>query len=151
MKASIVRRFAALALATVMVVDCLPAAATVADAEVEGLQMPAWLIRAGKREPLAIGTQLRTGDLINTGTGSRALLRMGDGSTVKLGENAKFSLDSMAQERGRGQSAVYGIDRGRGRCVPVHHIVVLQVPGQARGRRAFRNRDRRRSGHRSMG
>jgi hypothetical protein len=81
-----------------MVSDCLPAAAAVADAEVEGLQMPGWLIRAGKREPLAIGTQLRNGDLINTGAGSRALLRMGDGSTVKLGENTKFSLDGMAQK-----------------------------------------------------
>ena len=98
MKASIVRRFVALAFATVTVADCLSAAAAVPDAAVEGLQMPAWLIRGGKREPLAIGAQLRNGDQINTGTGSRALLRMGDGSTVKLGENAKFSLDGMAQK-----------------------------------------------------
>jgi hypothetical protein len=103
-KASIVRRLAALAFATVMVADYLPATAAVPDAEVEGLQMPAWLIRGGKREPLAIGTQLRNGDQINTGTGSRALLRMGDGSTVKLGENARFSLDGMAQKAEGGTS-----------------------------------------------
>ena len=110
-KASIVRRIAALALASLIVMDCLPAVAAVADAEVEGLQMPAWLIRAGKREPLAIGAQLRNGDLINTGTGSRALLRMGDGSTVKLGENAKFSLDGMAQ-KGDGANRLFTASMG---------------------------------------
>jgi hypothetical protein len=66
--------------------------------------MPAWLIRGGKREPLAIGAQLRNGDQINTGTGSRALLRMRDGGTVKLGENARFSLDGMAQKADGGTS-----------------------------------------------
>ena len=98
MKASFFRWFAALSLVSAAAVACLPTAAAVPDAEVEGLQMPAWLVRGGKREPLAIGTWLRNGDQINTGAASRALLRMGDGSTVKLGENAKFSLDGMSQK-----------------------------------------------------
>jgi hypothetical protein len=37
---------------------------------------------------------LRNGDQIETGAGSRALLRLGDGSMVKLGENARFALDA---------------------------------------------------------
>jgi hypothetical protein len=75
------------------------AAAAVPDAEVEGLQMPAWLTRDSKRLPLALGTQLRSGDEIATGAGSRALLRLADGSTVKLGENARFTLNGLAQRR----------------------------------------------------
>lgn len=69
-------------------------------AEVEGLQMPAWVVREGKRIPLAVGTQLRDRDEVLTGAGSRALLRMGDGSTVKLGESARFRLDDMRQQAG---------------------------------------------------
>ena len=62
-------------------------------AEVEAVQMPVWLVRGGKRAALAPGAVLRNGDQIETGAGSRALLRLGDGSMVKLGENARFALD----------------------------------------------------------
>jgi hypothetical protein len=79
----------------------IPAAA--AEAEVEELQMPAWLTRDGKRQPLAPGTQLRSGDTITTGDGSRVLLRLAEGSAVKLGENARFELASVAQTRTGGQ------------------------------------------------
>jgi len=76
-----------------------PAAAAVPDAEVEGLQLPVWLVRASKREPLALGSRLRNGDRIESGSGARVLLRLGDGSLVKLGEHARFSLDGMARTR----------------------------------------------------
>jgi hypothetical protein len=62
-------------------------------AEVEAVQMPAWLVRGGKRTALSPGFVLRNGDQVETGAGSRALLRLGDGSMVKLGENARFALD----------------------------------------------------------
>ncbi len=62
--------------------------------------MPAWVVRDGKRLPLSVGTTLRNRDEMLTGAGSRALLRMADGSTVKLGENARFQLDRMRQDRG---------------------------------------------------
>ena len=75
-------------------------ALAVPDAEVEGLQMPGWVMRDGKRIPLSAGTQLRNRDEVLTGAGSRALLRMADGSTVKLGENARFQLDEMRQQSG---------------------------------------------------
>lgn len=76
-----------------------PAAAAPPAAEVEALQMPAWLVRDGKRTPLTPGAQLRDGDRIDTGTGSRALLRLADGSMVKLGEQARFSLDGVSGAR----------------------------------------------------
>ena len=60
---------------------------------------PVWLVRDGKREPLALGAQLRNGDRIESGPGARVLLRLADGSTVKLGENARFTLDGMTRKR----------------------------------------------------
>lgn len=68
-------------------------------AEVEGLQMPAWLVRDDRRTALAPGTTLRNGDRIETGGGSRVLLRLGDGSMVKLGENARFRMDGTGLAR----------------------------------------------------
>lgn len=100
--------------AALTVISCTPASAA-SDAEVEGLQMPAWLTRAGKRLPLAIGAKVQNGDQITTGAGSRVLLRLPEGSTVKLGENARFDLDDMAQEREGSQQrfrASLGVERG---------------------------------------
>jgi hypothetical protein len=76
-----------------------PAVAATPDAEVEALQMPAWLTRGGKRVALEIGAALKNGDTITTGEGSRVVLKMAEGSTVKLGENARFDLNDMEQGR----------------------------------------------------
>jgi hypothetical protein len=56
-------------------------------ASVEAVQMPAWVERSGRRTPLLPGMELRAGDQIFTGAGSRALVRLSEGSVVKLGEN----------------------------------------------------------------
>ena len=78
----------------------IPAAqAARAVAEVEAVQMPAWLVRDSRRTALPLGTVLRNGDQIETGAGSRVLLRLGDGSMVKLGENARFKLDGTGLAR----------------------------------------------------
>jgi FecR protein/SPOR domain len=69
-----------------------------APAVVEALQAPAWLARAGQRLPLTPGAELRSGDQVRTGVNSRALLRLPDGSRIKLGENATFGLDRIAEE-----------------------------------------------------
>jgi FecR protein/SPOR domain len=84
-------------------------------AEVEGLQMPAWLTRDGKRVPLAVGAQVRNGDTITTGEGARVLLRLPEGSAVKLGENARFELNDMLQRRNSNRqlfSATLGVTQG---------------------------------------
>jgi len=66
-------------------------------AVVEGVQLPAWSTRDGKRQPLAIGTELKSNDEIATGVNSRLLLRLGDGSMVKLGENGRLKLSELVQ------------------------------------------------------
>src|SRR5262245_66188123 len=61
-------------------------------ASVEGVQMPAWVERDGRRTALLPGMELRAGDQIYTGAGSRALVRLAEGSVVKLGENGTLRL-----------------------------------------------------------
>lgn len=69
------------------------------DAVVEGLQLPAWVTRDGKRQPLAVGAELKSEDEVATGGNSRLLLRLGDGSMVKLGENGSLQLSDLVQKR----------------------------------------------------
>lgn len=95
---------AAASLGTALALPPWPlAVAALPDAEVEAVQMSAWLTRDGKRVPLAIGAQLKNGDAITTGDGSRVLLRLAEGSAVKLGENARFELNEMSQIRDGGE------------------------------------------------
>ena len=67
---------------------------------VEGVQMPVWVEHAsGAREPLMIGKALGNKDRIYTGAGARALLRLADGSLIKLGENGILALDELGQKK----------------------------------------------------
>jgi hypothetical protein len=81
-----------------------PAFAWSQAAVVEGVQMPAWVERGGARTPLAPGMNLRQGDQVRTGGGSRLLLRLSEGSMVKLGENATLNVAELSptQELFRG-------------------------------------------------
>lgn len=74
----------------------LPALAAPA-AVVEGVQMPAWVERGGVKQPLAAGMELKESDKLSTGAQSRVLLRLAEGSLVKLGENAQMSFDKLEQ------------------------------------------------------
>lgn len=73
-----------------------PAFAWSQAAVVEGVQMPAWVERGGARTPLSPGMQLRQGDQLRTGGGSRLLLRLSEGSMVKLGENASLRVTELS-------------------------------------------------------
>ena len=94
MRAMIVRCILALAVALPTYAIAQPAAS------VEGVQMPAWVERAGRRTPLLPGMELRAGDQIFTGAGSRAMVRLAEGSIVKLGENGtlRFTQIDRSQE-----------------------------------------------------
>jgi hypothetical protein len=95
-----IERCCAALAAFLLLFAAIPAAqAARAVAEVEAVQMPAWLVRDSRRTALPLGTVLRNGDQIETGAGSRVLLRLGDGSMVKLGENARFKLDGTGLAR----------------------------------------------------
>jgi len=70
------------------------------NAVVEAVQMPAWVERAsGARDALTIGMALVNKDKVRTGAGARALLRLADGSLVRLGENGLLILDDLAQRK----------------------------------------------------
>jgi hypothetical protein len=83
---------------------------------VEGVVSPAWVERGGARLPLAVGMRLSDKDRVVTGAGSRLLLRMVEGSAVKLGENATVALDRLAEKKGtdsqRAVTAALDVVRG---------------------------------------
>jgi hypothetical protein len=87
-------------LAVLAVAMLAAAAAQAADAParaappavVEAVQMPAWIERAGGRVPLAPGMALQANDDLRTGANARLLLKLAEGSAVKLGENAQLKL-----------------------------------------------------------
>jgi len=62
---------------------------------IEALQMPAWVERDGVKQPLKPGTPINSGDIVTTGQSARILIRLEEGSLVKLGENGKLALDKV--------------------------------------------------------
>ena len=63
---------------------------------VEGLQAPSWVERNGKKIALSPTTVLNEHDLVITGTTGKVWLEMADGAIVKLGNNAKMKVKSLA-------------------------------------------------------
>ena len=68
---------------------------------VKALQGPAWLIRDGHVRSLAPGTEIIAGDRIRTGVTGRVLMRMGEGSDVKLGALTNWTLDKQSASEGK--------------------------------------------------
>src|SRR4051812_9332929 len=64
-------------------------------AVVEGVQMPAFIDRDGRRSPVSPGMALKPGDRLFTGAGSRLLLKLSEGSLVKLGENGNLQIKEL--------------------------------------------------------
>ena len=75
---------------------------------VEGVVSPAWVERAGKREPLTVGMQLSNKDILITGERARVMLRMAEGSAVKMGENATLALDNLTEKKNAENNPVVG-------------------------------------------
>jgi hypothetical protein len=91
----VARLFAGLGFA----IGAMQGAIAAPNATVEAVQMPAWVERGTAKVPLSPGMELRNGDQVRTGANARLLLRTGDGSSVKLGENAKLGLSDMQQQK----------------------------------------------------
>jgi hypothetical protein len=68
-------------------------------AVIDGVQMPAWRERDGNRVPLVPGMELRAGDRILSGKDARVLVRLSEGSVVKLGENGNLRLTEVSATR----------------------------------------------------
>jgi len=79
----------------------------VAAAQIEGLQPPAWIEHAGQLQPARPGMTVGAPDMLSTGKGGRLLIRLADGSFVKLGAGARLSLESLQEETTTG-----GVFRG---------------------------------------
>ena len=81
-------------------------------AVVEGVQMPAWVEHGNERKPLAVGMELKSGDTVKTGTGSRALVKLSEGSLVKLGENGSLLINDIEPDSGGIFKAALRVDQG---------------------------------------
>lgn len=91
-------RFSICCFVTMLAVSPLPTLAQSAGA-VDALQMPAWVERGGEKHALRADAQLQSGDVVSTGGGSRVLMKLEEGSVMKLGENARLSLDILSAPR----------------------------------------------------
>lgn len=64
-------------------------------AVVEGVQLPAWVQRGAEQLPLQPGMELVGGDRLKTGSSGKLLVRMAEGSHVKLGVNASLNFKEL--------------------------------------------------------
>src|SRR5687768_1988256 len=66
---------------------------------VESVLSPAWVERTnGRREPLAVGMALANGEKVHTGDGGKAMLRLAEGSAVKLGESGMMVVSDLLEK-----------------------------------------------------
>ena len=63
--------------------------------KVSALQMPAWVERNTTLFSLKPGMILQAGDKIIIGSNARALLKLDEGSSIRLGENTEFNFTSL--------------------------------------------------------
>jgi hypothetical protein len=75
------------------VVLALAAGSASAQAGIEAVQYPAWIERGGESVPLVPGTVLRPRDVIVTGEGAGARVKLAEGSRVKIGERTRVVLE----------------------------------------------------------
>lgn len=68
-------------------------------AVVDGVVSPAWIERAGTRQPIFAGMVLQERDRIETGANARVLLTLPEGSKIKLGESAQLGFDALVARR----------------------------------------------------
>jgi hypothetical protein len=64
-------------------------------ATVEAIQMPAWVERDARRTPLVPGMELKTGDVVHTGDEARLMMKLAEGSLLKLGQNGSLRFANL--------------------------------------------------------
>lgn len=79
---------------------------------VEAVQAPAWVVRGEQRLPLVPGQELKNHDRLETGGDARVLLRLAEGSAVKLGENATLKVDALGRREGNVFTAAFDVVSG---------------------------------------
>jgi hypothetical protein len=81
-------------------------------AVVDSVQMPAWVERKGVREPLVPGQSLRNHDRVLTGADARVVVKLAEGSAVKLGENAQLDLNALGRRENQVFTAALDVAQG---------------------------------------
>jgi len=89
----------------VLLTICTPPTHARYAAVVQQMHIPAWLQRDEQRYLLQPGVALKNGDQIITGAHSRIVLRLADGSAVKLGEHAVFLFNEA--QPGRSKTSLF--------------------------------------------
>ena len=73
---------------------------------VDAVQMPAWTSRDGKRHPLSPGDAVGTAQEIETAANAGLVLRMAEGSLVRLGEKTRLGVQRLEVNNADGRIAV---------------------------------------------
>jgi hypothetical protein len=73
---------------------------------VEAVQMPAWTSRDGKRRPLSPGDTVSTAQEIETAASAGLVLKMAEGSIVRLGEKTRLGVQRLEVNDADGRIAV---------------------------------------------
>ncbi len=73
---------------------------------VEAVQMPAWTGADSAREPLAPGDMVSRSQEVHTAAGAALVLRMPEGSIVRLGEKTQLSVQRLEVDTASGRTAV---------------------------------------------
>ena len=100
------------ALLSVLLVGTAAVEAAAPYATVDAVQSPAWVERGEKRLPLVVGQEVQNRDRIVTGDDARVVLRLAEGSAVKLGENATLKVDALGRREGGVFTAALDVVKG---------------------------------------
>lgn len=79
-----------------IVLQLVPVTLFAASNTISALQSPVWLQRDGAIRALKAGDEVIAGDKIRTGVDARVLIRLAEGSDVKLGGNTRWTLDTQS-------------------------------------------------------
>ncbi|RYF42947.1 MAG: hypothetical protein EOO25_04990 [Comamonadaceae bacterium] len=73
---------------------------------VEAVQMPAWASTGGSRRPIAPGDLVSTAEEVETASAAALVLRMPEGSLVRLGEKTRLAVSRFEADSDAGRVAV---------------------------------------------
>lgn len=72
----------------------------------EAVQMPAWTTERGARRPISPGDLISTAEEVETAAGAALVLRMPEGSLVRLGEKSRLAVSRFEADTDSGHVAV---------------------------------------------
>ena len=110
---------------------------------IEAVQAPVWVDRGEQRLVAVPGLALTNRDRLVTGDGARAILRLADGTLVRLGPGSRAVLNALGEKQGGEMTAALDVQSGAFRLtgdgmgeVPPHHAINVragQLTASSRG------------------